>query len=429
MQSALQQDDLAGFDAKKLTPLRIVTYRLADGAVHEYLYLLDNPVTTKTAVSEIAALSNTTFLVDERDGNFPPGAYKKLFLIDIAGATDVGPSSSVPGTAYDSAHGGLLIGGHSIERFLENLNTADSLAALTGVGIAPSTKSLYLDAGALITSIDSHGRFFGHDKVEGVAALNGGATIVLSNDSDFGIDGVTNSTPPFQLHVKLTPAGVQDDGEFLVIDLVRSDAAVTIDVHDTIPPDTIITSTPPSVSGSDAATFAFAGSDSGSGIAGFECALDAGPFAPCASGDTFEPLASGAHLLAVRAVDRAGNADQTPATFAWTVALFNVARGGFVRDRRTGLYAQQVTVQNTSSSLLSGPIILVVDGLSANAVLSNSSGVTSSQAPLGSPYIVVPGTDSGLAPGASAAVVLQFANPTNAAITYSTRVLNGQITP
>ena len=51
--------------------------------MHEYLYLLDNPAATKTAVSEITALSNTTFLVDERDGNFPPGAYKKLYLIDI----------------------------------------------------------------------------------------------------------------------------------------------------------------------------------------------------------------------------------------------------------------------------------------------------------------------------------------------------------
>jgi hypothetical protein len=61
MQSALQQDDLGSFDAKKLTPLRIVTYRIADGAVHEYLYLLENPNATKTAASEITALSNTLF--------------------------------------------------------------------------------------------------------------------------------------------------------------------------------------------------------------------------------------------------------------------------------------------------------------------------------------------------------------------------------
>jgi hypothetical protein len=52
-------------------------------------------------------------------------------------------------------------------------------------------------------------------------AFNGGATIVLSNDSDFGIDALTNSAPPFQLHAKITPSGVQDDGEFLLIDLVR----------------------------------------------------------------------------------------------------------------------------------------------------------------------------------------------------------------
>jgi hypothetical protein len=39
----------------------------------------------------------------------------------------------------------------------------------------------------------------------------------------------------------------------------------------------------------------------------------------------------------------------------------------------------------------------------------------------------VPGTS--LAPGASATVTLQFANPTNAAITYNNRTLNSIPTP
>jgi hypothetical protein len=43
MQSSLQQADLAGFNAKKLTPLRIVTFDLRTHAEREYLYLLDNP--------------------------------------------------------------------------------------------------------------------------------------------------------------------------------------------------------------------------------------------------------------------------------------------------------------------------------------------------------------------------------------------------
>jgi hypothetical protein len=53
--------------------------------------------------------------------------------------------------------------------------------------------------------------------------------------------------------------------------------------------------------------------------------------------------------------------------------------------------------------------------------------VTATFAPLGAPYIQVPGAS--LAPGASASVVLQFTNPSNAAITYTTRVLNGVPTP
>jgi hypothetical protein len=53
--------------------LRIVTVKLRTRATHEYLYLLDNPKDTGTAVSEITALSPTTFLVDERNGKLPAG--------------------------------------------------------------------------------------------------------------------------------------------------------------------------------------------------------------------------------------------------------------------------------------------------------------------------------------------------------------------
>jgi hypothetical protein len=104
-----------------------------------------------------------------------------------------------------------------------------------------------------------------------------------------------------------------------------------------------------------------------------------------------------------------------------------VARSGFVRDRRTGTYAQQVTVTNSTANTLSGPFFVVIDGLSANATLANATGATTNYAPLGRPYIQVP--VSSLAPGASANVTLQFANPTNAAITYTTRLLNGIPTP
>ncbi|MER5184025.1 esterase-like activity of phytase family protein [Streptomyces sp. NPDC002896] len=241
MQSALQQPDLPGsVKVKNVTTLRIVTYDLRTRATHEYVYLLDDPKTNSGAVSEITALSSTRFLVDERDGIFEPGAYKKLFAVDISGATDVGPSSTVPGAVYDAAKGGLLVGSaqQTVEAYVGAGDTATAAAALGSAGITPVAKSLDLDLGGLVSSLDPTGGFFGHDKIEGVATTDGGRTVVVSNDSDFGVDGVSGSTPtpPYALHAKILPNGKQDDGEFLAVDTTRlpaatSTATVTITVR------------------------------------------------------------------------------------------------------------------------------------------------------------------------------------------------------
>ena len=215
MQSALQQPDLTKKPGN-VTTLRIVTYDLRSHATHEFLYLLDDPKTNSGAVSEITALSNTTFLVDERDGNVEPGAFKKLFKIDLTGATDVGPKAA----GYDGTKGGLLVGPNkaTIDAYVGTDDTKTATADLAKVGITPVSKALDVDLGGLLTGLDPTGGFFGHDKIEGVATADHGRTIVVSNDNDFGIDGVTNTAPPFQLHVKTTPSGAQDDGEYLAID-------------------------------------------------------------------------------------------------------------------------------------------------------------------------------------------------------------------
>jgi hypothetical protein len=224
MQSALQQPDVTAKPAN-VTTLRIVTYDLRTRATHEYLYLLDDPKGNGGAVSEITALGGTRFLVDERDGAFEPNAYKKLFAIDLAGATDVGPRATVPGAAYDAAKGGLLVGGRTIDAYVGTDDTAQSRQDLAGAGITPVSKGLALDLGGLLTSLDPTGGFFGHDKIEGVATTDGGRTVVVSNDSDFGVDGITGDTPPFKLHAKTLPDGRQDDGEYLAIDTTRLPAA------------------------------------------------------------------------------------------------------------------------------------------------------------------------------------------------------------
>jgi hypothetical protein len=94
MQSPLIQD--GGTNAAFT---RIVTIDIASGAVtHQYAYPLDNEGSASkpkfTAVSEIIAVNNHQFLVDERDGggfegNTAPPIEKNLYLVDLNGATDV----------------------------------------------------------------------------------------------------------------------------------------------------------------------------------------------------------------------------------------------------------------------------------------------------------------------------------------------------
>jgi len=236
MQSALQTPDLTA-KPKSVTTLRIVTYGLHSHATHEYLYLLDDPKINSGAVSEITALSNATFVVDERDGNVEPGAYKKLFKIDISDATDVGPSATVPGATYDATKGGLLVGPtqSSIDAYVGTGDTATATTDLAAVGITPVTKSLDVDLGGLLTQLDPTGGFFGHDKVEGVATTDHGRTLIVGNDNDFGVAGLANTTTPYQLAPKLLPNGQQDDGEYLAVETSKvgdptSAATVSISV-------------------------------------------------------------------------------------------------------------------------------------------------------------------------------------------------------
>jgi hypothetical protein len=84
-------------------------------------------------------------------------------------------------------------------------------------------------------------------------------------------------------------------------------------------PETTIQGTPPNPSASRSAAFAFTGSDSGAGIAGFECSLDSAAFGACASQASYGNLSDGSHEFEVRAVDAAGNVDQTPDSYAWTI--------------------------------------------------------------------------------------------------------------
>ena len=152
MQNALIQDAASG--GKKV--LRIVTIDIASGQVtHQYGYLL----TAGSGVSEICAINNHEFLVDERDGdgrgNGDDAVVKQLFKIDLNGATDI---SEMDGkTAAANAVGKTLL--------------LDVVKSLTAVGIP---------AGEIPAKIE--GVAFGPDVKYGGKLVH---TLWVANDNDF----------------------------------------------------------------------------------------------------------------------------------------------------------------------------------------------------------------------------------------------------
>ena len=87
-------------------------------------------------------------------------------------------------------------------------------------------------------------------------------------------------------------------------------------VVDVTAPETTIESGPTDPTAETDAVFTFSADEAS---ATFECRLDGGAWAACASPETVTGLAPGAHVFEVRAVDPAGTADASPAAHAWTV--------------------------------------------------------------------------------------------------------------
>jgi hypothetical protein len=166
MQNALIQDASDG--APNL--LRIVTIDIASGrTTHEYPYLL----TTGSGVSDIVALNNHEFLVDERDGKGladAPGEkakIKQIFKVDLQGATDI---SNMTGSEAQT---------HALKKTL----FLDIVAALNAGGIASDQIPAKIE-----------GTAFGPDIVVDGVKIH---TFWVANDNDFlqNFNNVPNSNP------------------------------------------------------------------------------------------------------------------------------------------------------------------------------------------------------------------------------------------
>jgi hypothetical protein len=141
---------------------------------------------------------------------------------------------------------------------------------------------------------------------------------------------------------------------------------------DTIPPQTSITSGPSSVTTATAATIAFSASESGST---FECKLDSGAYAACASPKTYSGLGVGSHQFSVRAKDAAGNLDATPATQSWKVEAVTSPpneESGSPASKCTSAVSSTSAAQSAVSSATTGSVICLTNGTYGKVTLSAS---------------------------------------------------------
>lgn len=178
---------------------RILTFDIATGATKQYVVLMERA--NLQAFSEITAITNNTFLVIERDGEYGTNAnratlFKRVYKIDLTNATDISdPANSA---------GGKLFGGRTVEELKD-------AATLQTNGIVPVTKSLVLDLATELPAV------YPHDKAEGLALLSP-TLLAVSNDDDFGIGGVGTYA------AKILPATGQVDNNRIYF--VRLRAAV-----------------------------------------------------------------------------------------------------------------------------------------------------------------------------------------------------------
>ena len=100
----------------------------------------------------------------------------------------------------------------------------------------------------------------------------------------------------------------------------------------------------------------------------------------------------------------------------------SVTRGAYRYSFVNRNVYQSVTITNTGSAPIIGPLALILSGLPSGVSLMGGTGVTSG----GSPYLNVLGSASVLGVGQSVTVMLDFSDPSLGAISFNTRLVAGQ---
>jgi len=94
---------------------------------------------------------------------------------------------------------------------------------------------------------------------------------------------------------------------------------------------------------------------------------------------------------------------------------------GLAYSRVTQSFNGTVTLTNISGGTVGGPLQVLFTGLTDGVTLANATGDLS-----GTPYVTIPAA-TGLGPGQSVTVPVQFKNPSNATINFTPAIYSGSI--
>jgi hypothetical protein len=165
LQSPLLKPDKKAGEASR--NVRIAVFDTSDGdnpkLAGVYVYLTQKAEEVGAAeqdeikIGDMAAVSGTRILVGERD-SMDGGKHKKVYLVDLAGATDVSQNDEFNG------------------KTVEQLSDAD----LKKAGVDTVRKTMVVDLARL---------GFTPDKFEGLALIDS-TTIAVVNDNDFGVSAI-----------------------------------------------------------------------------------------------------------------------------------------------------------------------------------------------------------------------------------------------
>jgi len=251
----------------------------------------------------------------------PPGSGASAVLVTTP-ATIASGAASVTATANGTAGSynvaATANGATPTVNFALTNNVAPTVTQLVRGNSSPTNaSSLTFNVGfseSVTNATASNFTLVPGGSVTGAAITN----VVCNMGAQSCVVTVNTGTGSGTLGLNMTNStGVTDSGGAGLSNLPVTGEVYTIDKD---APDTTITSNPVNPTNSTSATFTFTGNDgSGVGVAGFECKLDGGSFAACTSPQSYTGLADGQHTFQVRAIDTLGNADQTPATYMWTV--------------------------------------------------------------------------------------------------------------